>query len=303
MDARGEARIGRDVLEADLALMRQQAGDVRCHRMRGISAAEIDPQRAAMGRDLLDVEHLEAVARGHALDRDQREVGEVLVIDGVELVLVDQRLEMRELERDDALRRQQMRHAGDEVVEVGHLRQHVVADDEVGGLAFGDEPLGEADAEELDQRRDVLLARDLGDVGGRLDAGDGHAERQEMLQQIAVVAGDLVDAALRAEIEARLDHLAIFARMLDPGGRVGREVGVLGEDMLGLDVFLELHEEAAVADQRMQRIERLHRIGLLGGQKTLAQRMHAEIGKTRAQLLVAQPATAMGGFQRDRLGV
>ena len=39
----------------------------------------------------------------------------------------------------DALRRQQMRHAGDEVVEVGHLRQHVVADDEIGVPAFGDQ--------------------------------------------------------------------------------------------------------------------------------------------------------------------
>ena len=60
-----------------------------------------------MGRQLLDVDELQAVARGQAVDRDEREVGEVLVIDGVELVLGDQPLEVRELERDDALRRQQ----------------------------------------------------------------------------------------------------------------------------------------------------------------------------------------------------
>ena len=56
----------------------------------------------------------------------------MLVVDGVELVLVDQPLEMRELERDHALGLQQTRDAGDEVVEVGNLRQHVVADDEIG---------------------------------------------------------------------------------------------------------------------------------------------------------------------------
>ena len=79
------------------------------------------------------------------------------MVDGVELVLRDQALQMRELERDDTLRLEQALHAGDEVVEVGHLRQHVVADDEVGLLALGGEPLGKRRAEELDQRRHAAL--------------------------------------------------------------------------------------------------------------------------------------------------
>ena len=89
---------------------------------------------------------------------------------------------MRELERDDALRRQQELHGGDEVVEVGHLRQDVVADDEIGALALGDEALGQCGAEELHQRGNIAAARGFGHVGGRLDAEHGHAQGQEMLQ-------------------------------------------------------------------------------------------------------------------------
>ena len=59
--------------------------------------------------------------------------------------------------------------------------------------------VGEPRAEEVDPGRDALLDRDLGDVGGRLDAEHGHAERQEMLQQIAVVAGELDDQAVGAK--------------------------------------------------------------------------------------------------------
>ncbi len=150
--------------------MGQQRRDVRRYRVRRVGAAEIDPQRSAMRRELLDVEHLEAVPPRQAIDRDEREVREMLMIDGVELVLVDQPLEMRKLERDHAVRRQQMRHAGGEVVEVRHLRQHIVADDEVGLLAFGGEPLRERETEEFDQRRNVLSPRHFGHVGGGLDA-------------------------------------------------------------------------------------------------------------------------------------
>ena len=42
----------------------------------------------------------------------------------------------------------------------------------------------------------------FGDVGGRLDAEHRHAQRQEVLQQIAVVAGELDDEAVGAQAAA-----------------------------------------------------------------------------------------------------
>ena len=214
------------------------------------------------------------------------------MIDGVELVLVDQPLEMRELERDHAVRRQQMRHAADEIIEVRHLRQNVVADDEVGLLAFGGEPLRERQPEKLDQRRNILAPRHLGHVGGGLDPDDRHAERQEVLKQISVVAGDLIHPAVGAEVEPRLDHLAVAPRVLDPGCRIRGEVGVLGEDVLRLHVLLQLHQEASVAHQRVQRI--VGSIALISSavRKALAKRRHSEVDEGRRERPAANPATA-----------
>ena len=53
----------------------------------------------------------------------------------LELHLADQAQQVRELHRDHPARFQQHGETGDEVVQVGDVRQHVVADEEVGGLA------------------------------------------------------------------------------------------------------------------------------------------------------------------------
>ena len=105
----------------------------------------------------------------------------------------------------------------------------------------------------------------------------GTPKRQKVLKQISVVAGDLVHLTLRAEIKPGLNHFAIPARVLDPGGRVRRKIGVFRKNMLRLDVFLQLHQEAIVADQNVQRKVRLHLVDLIGAQEALAKRRHAEI--------------------------
>ena len=121
-----------------------------------------------------------------------------------------------------------------------------------------------------------------------------------MLQQIAIVAGDLVNTAVGTKFQASLDHLAIISRMFDPRGREGGEVGVLREDVLGLHVLLQLYEEATVAHQGVQWIERLHRVDLIRSQEAFAERRHPEVHKARGELLGAQPAAPVSGFQRNR---
>jgi hypothetical protein len=37
--------------------------------------------------------------------------------------------------------------------------------------------------------------------------------------------------------------------VLDPARRVGREIGVLAEDVVGADVRLQLHQEALLAER------------------------------------------------------
>ena len=61
--------------------------------------APIDAQAAAVGRQLLHVEDAQARSRRRcACTRVQREVGKVLVVDGVELGLLDQAHQVRKLE-------------------------------------------------------------------------------------------------------------------------------------------------------------------------------------------------------------
>ena len=99
------------------------------------------------------------------------------MIDRVELVVLNQSLKMRELERDHPVRGQQVRHSCREVVKIGNLRQYIVADDEIGLAPLGDKTLRKIQAEELDQRRNILRARRLGNVCSWLDTNDWNIQR------------------------------------------------------------------------------------------------------------------------------
>ena len=114
--------------------------------------------------------------------------------------------------------------------------------------------------------------------------------REEVLQQVAVVRGELDDEALGAEPETTGDHVGVDTGVLDPGVRVGREVRVLVEDLLGRDERRQLGEPAARADADVQREERLHRLDAVGGQEALAEWGLAEID--HAELKRGSAATA-----------
>src|SRR4051794_16979202 len=144
----------------------------------------------------------------------------MFMIDRVELIFIDQSLKMRELKRDDALGRKEFGHSGGEVVEIGNLGENIVADDEIGPAPLGDETSSQIEAEECDERRNILGTRRLGDIGGGLDAGNRNAEGQKVLKQVSIIAGDLKDLAIGPKAEPLLNYVAVLARMLYPGGRV-----------------------------------------------------------------------------------
>ncbi len=160
----------------------------------------------------------------------------------------------------------------DEVVEIRDLGEHVVAEHEVGPPPLASQPLGELDSEELDERRDAALLGGTRDVRRRVDPEHGNALRHEVLQQVAVVRGELDDEAVGAELEALTDHVDVDARVLDPRVRVRREVGVLLEDLVRRDEGRKLREPASRADANVERIERLDRLEPFGGEEALAER-------------------------------
>src|SRR5262245_41058181 len=101
----------------------------------------------------------------------------MLVIDSIELVLGNEPLKMRELERDYTVRSQQVRHSRGEIIEIGHLRQHVVADDKVSPAALQFKLLCEVQAKEPYESGNILLERRFRHIGGRLDASHRNSHR------------------------------------------------------------------------------------------------------------------------------
>ena len=83
-------------------------------------------------RQLLDVDDGETGRGQHALRRQQREVGVVLVVDRVVLVALDEPQQVRDLDADRAVVGDERAQALGEVDDVGHVGEHVVRDDEVG---------------------------------------------------------------------------------------------------------------------------------------------------------------------------
>ena len=121
------------------------------------------------------------------------------------------------------------------------------------------------------------LAGDLGDVACGLDAQHRDAARDDVLQQVAVVAGDLEHAAPRPSAEALDRRRRRSARRAPPTSREGGEVRVLARRSRRARRIGQLDEQAAVADPDVERVERLHLVELVGAQEALAQRGHPEV--------------------------
>ncbi len=85
----GEARVAAEPVESRHAFDREELLRPIGRRVRRVlRVAAVDAQRPAVGRDLLDVEEAHTVVREDGRHREEREVREVLVVDGVELVVL-----------------------------------------------------------------------------------------------------------------------------------------------------------------------------------------------------------------------
>src|SRR5215471_16323130 len=115
----------------------------------------------------------------------------MLMIDGVELILVDETLKMGKLERDHTIRSYHVRHSRRKVIKIGDLCQHVVADDEISRATLRHYLSCERQAKKLNEGRNIPLLRGFGYIGSRLDTNYPDTQRQEVLKQISIVASDL----------------------------------------------------------------------------------------------------------------
>src|SRR6185503_18408608 len=170
----------------------------------------------AVRGNLQCVEHPQTVRGKHRAHRREREVRKVLVIDRVELVELHELHEVRKFERKEAVGGEQLRNAGYEVVQVRNVREHVVAEDQVGGAVLGAERLRRLLAEKLHDGGDLLLDRGLRNACSRLDAEAANARGDEVLEQVAIVARNLDDEVVFADAEIGAYVVDVFLRVRDP---------------------------------------------------------------------------------------
>src|SRR6185312_13181598 len=108
---------------------------------------------------LFHIPDLQAVRRQDPTRRVEGEIGEMLVVDGVELTLRYQFHQVRKLDRDHTLGRQCHGQPGHKIVDVGHVGQHIVRHDQVCCPALAYELRCKVAAKEALQRLDLLLPR------------------------------------------------------------------------------------------------------------------------------------------------
>ena len=144
----------------------------------------------------------------------------------------------------------------------------------------------------------ALRVRHFRHVLGRLDAEDGDALCDEVLEQVAVVAAELDHEAVRVQLEPGADRVGVGARMAEPAVGVGREVGIVGEDVGGRDVLLQLDEQALLTDVDMERIEGLHVVQVAFVEERLAQRRHPEVDERAAQVGVRRSGSSPWSARR-----
>ncbi len=168
-----------------------------------------------MGRQLLHIDHLEVVSVCHIADGQQGEIGEVFVIDRIELIVFNQIGEMRKLKGDDPFRLEQQLHPAHKVIEVGN-RARTLLPMIRSAFSIGTHLRGKARAKEFDQCGNSFCPCRFRDICRRFNAEDRDGLRDEVLQKIAIIAGNLDDETIPIEIELFGDFLTIGSGMSDP---------------------------------------------------------------------------------------
>src|ERR1043165_8493954 len=95
----------------------------------------------------------------------QRKIAEMLVIDGVEFATFNHVFDVRDLDHCLAVVFQNDKQSGNEIVQVGRVRQDVISVHDVSELIFTPELLRQALAKKFADRRNAALhSSNLGDI-------------------------------------------------------------------------------------------------------------------------------------------
>src|SRR5713101_642408 len=235
----------------------------------------INPQRAAVGRQLFDLENRQATARKKLFSSEKREIIEMLVVDCIELCLIHQPHQMGKLDCDYSMRLEKNLHTCDKVLHVWHLREHIVTKQQVGAPALSPHLARSSGSEKFDQCWHTPPNGHRGDIRCRFDPEHRNLFGNKILEEISIVTADFDDEACRAETKAPLHAICVVPGVCEPRVGVRGKICIVAKDTNRTDVFRKLDEKALAANVRDEWIEWLHLVELLGSQIALAQGGHA----------------------------
>ena len=180
------------------------------------------------------------------------------------------------------------------------MRKHVVRHDQIGGHAACGQLLGEGAPEEPHLGRNTGTHRHLRDVGGRFHPEHRHTGRNEVPQEVPVVARDLEHQRARVEAEPLARNPDKPGRVVEPGLRVGGEVGVVREDLLPRNRLVDLDQQAVGAHAGMQRESPLLLVlELLARQEAVGQWLEAEVEERVPERRSARAADGVRAHRRS----
>src|ERR1700730_2928191 len=111
----------------------------------------------AVGGQLLHIKECQAMCIKDLFGCEKGEIGKVFMVNGVKLIFFHQPLKMWEFHGDYPMRFQQDLHSRNKIVQIGNLREYVVAKEQIRLLARCREFPSRFSSKELHQRRDALL--------------------------------------------------------------------------------------------------------------------------------------------------
>ena len=223
----------------------------------------------------------------------------MFLVNVVDDALSDQVRKIPGLEYEHAVWPQQTSNTLDEVVQVIHVRKHVVRGDNRRRSAIAPELVGQCRGEERVHRLETGVGRFPRHVARRIDAEHAHAAIPERAQQRTVVAADVDDQRLRRNARAREDRFGVAIEVLNEPEGNGGVVNVVPVQDFGIHDVGQLGETAAPAHHHGHRIHRLRHVQRSGGDVMIAGRRGCELqydGKIGA---VAHPARAAMHHRRS----
>src|ERR1019366_739686 len=136
------------------------------------------------------------------------------MVDRIELAMLDQRLVVGRLDHCHTILFEEPGDRCDKAIGVGNVSEHVVGMNDVRAYPLCMKRLGKVTREESAARGHANLLGGGGGAVGRIDAKHTDSRLNIVLQQIAVVAGQLDDEAIRTQTATRDKVKRVLARML-----------------------------------------------------------------------------------------